>query len=290
MKKIAIYYGIALFFALVTSIVLIKLDILVSSPLGILIIALCYMPSPLYATWLTSKILGISIRWKVKVSKKAVLTASGIFLTYNVVQFLLLALLRVTEIKQFGTLHVNSAEVINRMSTVYSQFDSSIVQLPPIIVLFVLSMIAPLLAGFTINGFFAYTEEIGWRGFLLEAIGKRTSLEQNVIIGTMWGFWHAPLIYLLGYNYPDQRILGVFMFIGICISLSVLLNQMKKKYDSIAVPAILHGAFNAGASFTMLLTTSNHSILGPVVGVIGLVSLWISYGIWRNTLKKVEGM
>lgn len=63
-------------------------------------------------------------------------------------------------------------------------------------------------AGFTINGLFAFGEEYGWRGVLMDELRPLGTARANVLTGILWGLWHAPII-LLGFNYGQQRILGV---------------------------------------------------------------------------------
>lgn len=42
-------------------------------------------------------------------------------------------------------------------------------------------------------------EEIGWRGFALPRLQKRhNALLATLIVGTLWGLWHLPLVFLAG--------------------------------------------------------------------------------------------
>jgi uncharacterized protein len=53
--------------------------------------------------------------------------------------------------------------------------------------------------GFGVSFFANTCEEIGWRGFALPRLQKRyNALLATLIVGTLWGLWHLPLIFLAG--------------------------------------------------------------------------------------------
>jgi membrane protease YdiL (CAAX protease family) len=55
-------------------------------------------------------------------------------------------------------------------------------------------------------------EELGWRGYLQGRLIAQYGLSKGVtILGLLWSFWHLPLL-LAGYNYPEHRYLGAFLF------------------------------------------------------------------------------
>ena len=61
--------------------------------------------------------------------------------------------------------------------------------------LMVLIMIGQgMLAGITINAVVAFGEELMWRGFLLKELKGKGIWRASLIIGSIWGIWHAPLI------------------------------------------------------------------------------------------------
>lgn len=42
-------------------------------------------------------------------------------------------------------------------------------------------------------------EELGWRGFALDRLQRRTTaLRASLILGTLWALWHLPLFYMPG--------------------------------------------------------------------------------------------
>ena len=134
-----------------------------------------------------------------------------------------------------------------------------------------------------INTFAALGEEIGWRGFLdpqLKArLGKRKAW---VLGGVIWGAWHWPLIWLIGYEYGAAAansagyfgfpVVGMLLFCIISTGLGILHDWLYEKSGSIWVPALLHGAFNAAAALPLMVClpdTGSARLLGPAsVGML----------------------
>ncbi len=114
-----------------------------------------------------------------------------------------------------------------------------------------ITLLSGMLAGATINGLFAFGEEVGWRGYLLKQFEGRSFLGTAVVIGIIWGLWHAPLI-LMGHNYPQHPQWGVLMMVVVCIPMSFIIQYFRIKSGSVIVAAIMHGTCNAVAGTTML--------------------------------------
>src|SRR5699024_8144281 len=60
-----------------------------------------------------------------------------------------------------------------------------------------------LIGGITVNAVLGFGEEIGWRGFLLREFRALGFWKASLLIGFIWGLWHAPLIIFAGHNYPS---------------------------------------------------------------------------------------
>jgi membrane protease YdiL (CAAX protease family) len=131
-----------------------------------------------------------------------------------------------------------------------------------------------ILAGLTINALAAFGEEYFWRGFLLKQFAKLGWLKASLIIGSIWGFWHAPLI-LQGHNYPQHPIIGVFMMIIWCILLSFPMTYFAAKTKSVFTAAWFHGILNASAGFGLLWISNASDLLVGVTGLSGFIALTI---------------
>ncbi|MGV8908857.1 MAG: CPBP family intramembrane glutamic endopeptidase [Propionicimonas sp.] len=158
--------------------------------------------------------------------------------------------------------------------------------IPPFWGLIGLALGGALIAGFTINGLFAFGEEYGWRGWLADELRPLGAVRANVITGILWGLWHAPLI-LLGFNYGTYARIGTFFMIALCIPFSFLLWRTREVTGSLLAPAVIHGAFNGFAGvFTVLLVDANPLVAAPA-GLIGAGSLAVVAALfWLLTRKR----
>lgn len=116
-----------------------------------------------------------------------------------------------------------------------------------------------------LNGF---GEEIGWRGFLVEAMMQGHSLiDAAVRIWIVWGLWHLPLFFIVQ-NFRD---LGIGGFIGWALGLlsgSVWLAWMYTEgHGSILLVALWHTAFNFATA-----TTAGAGVSAAVASSIVMVA------------------
>jgi membrane protease YdiL (CAAX protease family) len=96
-------------------------------------------------------------------------------------------------------------------------------------------------------------EEFGWRSYLQFRLMAHRPLPAAIITGVIWGIWHYP-INLQGYNYPDNRILGLFIFPVFTVLLSIILGWLRIKTGSVWPASLAHASTNAiGGGLTILL-------------------------------------
>lgn len=143
--------------------------------------------------------------------------------------------------------------------------------------LIAISLVSGLLAGATINAVFAFGEEIAWRGYLVKLFKGKKFLTVALLTGVIWGFWHAPFI-LNGHNYPQHPVAGVFMMVPMCVAFTPILLYFRKKSDSVIVPAIMHGTFNAVAGLCNLLVSPPNDLLIGCPGLAGILVLLLADG------------
>ena len=162
--------------------------------------------------------------------------------------------------------------VMNPVEKVYSTLPREVRHLLSPSTLLALSLISAFISGISLNTLFAIGEEIGWRGLMLDELGKRFSLPiTSIIIGIVWSLWHAPLIILFGYNYPTNRLLGILLYTVICIIWTYILSILKILGGSIIPAAVMHGMLNAMVAL-MLSTIPVQRVLGMPVGLLSMVS------------------
>lgn len=142
---------------------------------------------------------------------------------------------------------------------------------------------AGVIAGLTLNGVFAFGEEYGWRGWLMNELAPLGPVRANLLTGVLWGLWHAPLI-LMGFNYAPYRLMGVVAMCGLTTALSFLLWRAREYTGSVLAPAVLHGAFNAFQGFLVLTIAARNPLVSVPVGVLGWVALaLVAVLLWALT-------
>lgn len=135
--------------------------------------------------------------------------------------------------------------------------------------LYAIELLSGLIAGCTINALFAFGEEVGWRGYLLKLFEGKHFLFACLMTSLIWGLWHAPLI-LMGHNYPDHPVIGVFMMVGFCLSFTPVITYIRLKSGSVIAAAIVHGSLNALAGLSLMYIDNYHDLLG-VEGLAGIL-------------------
>jgi membrane protease YdiL (CAAX protease family) len=144
-------------------------------------------------------------------------------------------------------------------------------QYPPA-VFFLLQIVNALIAGYTINAFFAFGEELGWRGYLLRELKDKKFPYVTLVTGIAWGLWHFPLI-LLGHNYPQHPVAGVGMMTIWCVLLSPVMTYITIKSKSVITAAIFHGTLNAIAGIGRLYLIGGNDLTNGAMGLAGILCL-----------------
>ena len=145
---------------------------------------------------------------------------------------------------------------------------------------------APLL-----NMFLALGEELGWRGFLYPQLKARFGEKSGRILGgVIWGAWHWPLIWLIGYEYGAATgnragyfgapVVGMLLFCVITAGMGILHDWLYERSGSIWVPSLFHGAINAAGTIPLavcLTDTGSVRLLGPApMGILAGLPLLIA--------------
>ncbi|MBX9683567.1 MAG: CPBP family intramembrane metalloprotease [Hyphomicrobium sp.] len=122
-----------------------------------------------------------------------------------------------------------------------------------------------------------FTEELGWRGYLHHLWRPAGFWRASLGTGAVWGFWHAPMIYLFGHNYPDpdDRILGVGLFVIFCMLLSPIMTLIRDRTNSVWSAGLFHGTFNAVGGLTLAVISNPVFPWNGIVGIGGYAALAI---------------
>ena len=128
-----------------------------------------------------------------------------------------------------------------------------------------------------VNMLLAVGEEAGWRGFLYPQLKAKFGKRQGWLIGgIIWGMWHWPLIWLIGYEYGTDYmgfpIVGMLIFCIFTTAVGVLCDWLYEKTNCIWIPSIFHGAINAAGTVPVAICIANTGsviLFGPApIGVL----------------------
>lgn len=124
-----------------------------------------------------------------------------------------------------------------------------------------------------------FTEELGWRGYLYDLWRPSGFWRTAIVTGFIWGFWHAPAIYLYGHNYPTQPVWGVLIFTLYCVPLAILHTHVRERGNSVFAAGILHGTFNAVPGLSIVTLSNPEFPWTGIVGIGGMIAVSIAAGI-----------
>jgi membrane protease YdiL (CAAX protease family) len=128
-----------------------------------------------------------------------------------------------------------------------------------------------LLLGPFLGLLIAFGEEYGWRGYLQSELIKIGKVRGILLVGVIWGLWHAPVI-MMGHNYPGYPLLGVLVMTLYTIGLGFFLGYAVLKSGSVWLAAYLHALNNGVASFLVVLVYSpDDPVFSFGVGLYGLI-------------------
>jgi membrane protease YdiL (CAAX protease family) len=137
---------------------------------------------------------------------------------------------------------------------------------------FWIGLVNGLVAGITINAFFALGEELAWRGLLVHRLSGMGFWKMTGLIGLIWGVWHAPII-LMGHNYPQHPKAGIGMMIVFSLLLTPLLLYIRLKSGSSVAAAIFHGTINGLAGLSILVIAGGGDLTVGITGIAGFLAL-----------------
>jgi membrane protease YdiL (CAAX protease family) len=144
--------------------------------------------------------------------------------------------------------------------------------MPPNTFLLVTGLQAVLLAPF-VALLLGLGEEFGWRGYLQGELIRLGKVKGIMLLGVIWGVWHAPVI-AMGHNYPGYPGAGIFLMIGYTIGLAFVLGYAVLKSGSVLLAAYLHALNNQVLSFlTILIYKPNNPVFSFGAGLYGVISL-----------------
>lgn len=129
-----------------------------------------------------------------------------------------------------------------------------------------------------INSVFGFGEEFGWRGYLLPKLLPLGKSRAYIILGVIWGLWHAPLI-MVGFMAPGHPALGILAMIGLTTTIGLYINELTLRYRSSILAGWIHGVFNSQSyGIWRLLFMPINPLIGGLYGLVGL-GIWLVLGL-----------
>lgn len=153
---------------------------------------------------------------------------------------------------------------------------------------------AGILNSIIISWIYFFGEEFGWRVYLQERLIQIFGVKKGIIIvGFIWGLWHAPII-ASGYNYPGHPIGGVITMTCFCIVVGIIFSYAVLKTGSVWISAFLHIITNNLASSAMMyLCRPKDGMYSFGIGIYGIIIIGaisfilLSFGNWNCNSKLI---
>ncbi|MEM3384643.1 MAG: CPBP family intramembrane glutamic endopeptidase [Nitrososphaeria archaeon] len=265
-------YVLALFVDLLTFYIITSYPLTIT--ITILIWGILRMYTPTLASIIGLKVLGKNIFYEIKGFLGQIKDTSTLkwYLLSPLITFASLGIYILFSIA-FGFFSLST--LIEQTEVLQNILPQEINQVTLLIVIFLSMLLSSYLAAITLNAIFALGEEIGWRGFLVNLlIEKLGFLKTSIVVGILWGFWHATAIVLLGHNYQIHRIEGTLLFTAITILFTFSHIFVRISSNSVLPAASLHGSINALWGFTLLITKSSDNEIFGGLGCLGIIT-WL---------------
>jgi membrane protease YdiL (CAAX protease family) len=145
---------------------------------------------------------------------------------------------------------------------------------------FFLGLISAFTVGVLVTMVATFGEECGWRGYLLPRLAPLGEVWAALLVGLVWGLWHAPLIILDKYEYGTGSWLGVPVFMLVTTAFSIVFAWLRFRSGSIWPTVLAHAVINtAGPVMLVVFVTPGNLYLGAPIGFIGIVSFAVM-AIW----------
>ena len=181
--------------------------------------------------------------------------------------FMVYLLGNVAQIDGFGYLDLSREGMAHRMEEIAIEAGqnpenmTSFTELElPVPVLLIVMAFGGIVGGVTVNLIATFGEELGWRGLMLRETKVTRILEMALLIGAVWGLWHAPFIYMgqTTLDIPERnRDDDAVLYRD---ELGHELLAMRS--STIAGPSAFHGVTNGIAGSSLVLTHDANPLLG----------------------------
>ena len=158
------------------------------------------------------------------------------------------------------------------------------------------ALYVPLAAGLSLPSacLAALGEEIGWRGFLVPQLARRTTFTNTALLsGAIWSVWHYPLLLFADYNAGTPAWYGLTCFSVMVVGISVVYAWMRLRSGSLWTAVLLHGSHNLFVQQILDPLTADTGPTRYVTGEFGiglaLAGAGVGYLFWRRRTELPGG-
>lgn len=123
-----------------------------------------------------------------------------------------------------------------------------------------------------INTVGTLTEELGWRGWLWDRWRPLGLWRCNLLIGLVWGVWHAPII-AMGFNYPGMPVSGPLLMTVFTVLVAPLIGLVRERGGSVWHAGLFHGTLNAAGGLALLVLSPGTFPWSGLTGLAGFAVL-----------------
>jgi len=141
-----------------------------------------------------------------------------------------------------------------------------------------------------------FSEEFGWRGFVLERLqSKWNALTSSVILGVLWAIWHLPMFLSKGFPHYDYY-LPFHQLLLTLVAASVLITWLQNNCIGSLIPAfVIHALINFSGEILPLIE-KNKDYQGDytvwlIVNILLIIAVIIIVKFWGyKTLIRKQNM
>jgi membrane protease YdiL (CAAX protease family) len=119
---------------------------------------------------------------------------------------------------------------------------------------------------------FAFAEEFGWRGFLLQQLSPLGLRRALLVSGVCWFLWELPLVVfglldatLIHINLPVTLVLHFLQ----TLSVGVAFGYLRWRFGSIWLPTFAHGLLNTLGALAFFYFSEEKPFIGDFAGYVG---------------------
>jgi len=134
-----------------------------------------------------------------------------------------------------------------------------------------LAVFVTLVVGLPVNCLSALGEEIGWRGFLVPALARRTTFRNTALVsGAIWAVWHYPLLLFADYNAATPAWYALTCFTFMVIGISFVYAWLRLRSGSLWTGMFLHASHNLVVQQILDPLTADTGVTRYVIGEFGI--------------------